>query len=181
MQCHVKITFTTTDLITIGTDAIVNAANSELAEGGGVCVLIFAACGRAKLAQACAPLGRCEVGSAVITPSFDLTTYGTTHIIHAVGPRWDDRRPSQCDEQLASAYRSSLMLAEQQGIQTVAFPAISTGIFRFPVDRAASIVGELLAQEKFEIDEIIHVALSQETTDTYRSAYERAAGRSRTS
>lgn len=176
-----KITFTTADLITIGTDAIVNAANSELAEGGGVCGLIFAACGRSKLAQACAPLGRCEVGSAVITPSFDLVAYGTSQIIHAVGPRWDDRHPSKCDEQLASAYRSSLVLAEQQGIQTVAFPAISTGIFRFPVDRAASIVGELFAHEKFEIDEIIHVALSQETTDTYRTAYEQAVGGSHTS
>jgi len=120
-------------------DAIVNAANKELAAGGGVCGAIFAAAGHAALAASCRVLGGCPTGSAVVTPSHHLAEGGITHIIHAVGPIWDERRPDECDRLLASAYRTSLELAEELGLRSIAFPSISTGSYCFPRRRAAAI------------------------------------------
>ena len=104
-------------------DAIVNAANSELAHGGGVCGAIHAAAGP-ELARACARLGACPPGDARLTPGFNLRA---RFVIHAVGPIWRGGGAGEADL-LASAYRRSLELARAEGLRSIAFPAISTGI-----------------------------------------------------
>ncbi|MDJ0946194.1 MAG: O-acetyl-ADP-ribose deacetylase [Kiloniellales bacterium] len=122
------------DITTLDVDAIVNAANDRLAPGGGVCGAIHRAAGP-ELARACRALGGCPTGEARITPGFDLAA---RHVIHAVGPIW--RGGDQGEEAaLAGAYRSSLALAAQAGLASIAVPAISTGIYGFPLDRATEI------------------------------------------
>ena len=158
------------DITTIGTEAIVNAANERLAKGGGVCGAIFSAAGSDQLSRACAQLGGCPTGRAVSTPSFNLQSRGTSHIIHAVGPIFDLATASICDEQLVSAYRESLRLAERLGVRSIAIPAISTGIFHFPVDRAAELVANLLVSETFDLDEIVLMALEREKVEKYATA-----------
>ena len=122
------------DITTLDVDAIVNAANDRLLPGGGVCGAIHRAAGP-KLAQACRDLGGCRTGEARITPGFALTA---RHVIHAVGPVWQG---GDADEEglLESAYRSSLELARDRGLASIAFPAISTGIYGFPLARATQI------------------------------------------
>lgn len=116
------------------TDAIVNAANSSLAPGGGVCGAIHRAAGR-ELARACAELGGCPTGDARITPGFALKA---GHVIHAVGPMWHGGAKGEPDD-LASCYRRSLELADEYGLRSIAFPAISTGIYGYPLDQATEI------------------------------------------
>jgi O-acetyl-ADP-ribose deacetylase len=115
-------------------DAIVNAANEALAEGGGVCGAIFQAAGSRDLAAACRPLAPCLTGQARITPGFQLKA---RHVIHAVGPAYRVDAPTESAHLLASAYRSSLELAAAHGLTSIAFPSISTGIFGYPVEDAA--------------------------------------------
>ena len=106
-------------------DAIVNAANEGLWEGGGVCGAIFREAGSKELTAACQAIGGCKTGSAVITPAFKLPA---KYIIHAVGPRWnggDNGEP----EQLYGAYAASLKLAKENDCHSIAFPVISAGIF----------------------------------------------------
>ncbi len=114
------------------TDAIVNAANSGLWAGGGVCGAIFRAAGRDRLQKACDTIGHCDGGSAVITPGFDLKS---KYIIHAVGPQWTDGEHGE-PKLLYGAYTRSLELAAENGCRSVGFPLISAGIFGYPVDRA---------------------------------------------
>ena len=116
------------------TDAIVNAANSSLAPGGGVCGAIHRAAG-SELARACAELGGCPTGDARITPGFALKA---GHVIHAVGPVWHGGAKGEPDE-LASCYRRSLEVADENGLRSIAFPAISTGIYGYPLDQATEI------------------------------------------
>ena len=116
------------------TDAIVNAANSSLAPGGGVCGAIHRAAGP-ELAQACAELGGCPTGDVRMTPGFALKA---GHVIHAVGPVWHGGGKGEPDE-LASCYRRSLELADEYGLRSIAFPAISTGIYGYPLDQATEI------------------------------------------
>jgi O-acetyl-ADP-ribose deacetylase (regulator of RNase III) len=115
-------------------DAIVNAANSSLARGGGVCGAIFAAAGP-ELDAACAAIGGCATGDAVITPGFRLPT---RYIVHAVGPVWHGGHDGE-PELLQSCYRRSLEVATAAGLSSIAFPAISTGIFGYPAGPAAEI------------------------------------------
>lgn len=128
------------DITKLALDAIVNAANETLLGGGGVDGAIHAAAGP-RLLEACRAIPqvsvgvRCPVGQARITPGFDLAA---KYVIHTVGPRWYGGQKGE-PELLASCYHSSLALAEANGIQTIAFPAISTGVFGYPLHAAARV------------------------------------------
>lgn len=122
------------DITTLATDAIVNAANAELRPGGGVCGAIHRAAGP-ELARACAAIGGCPTGEARLTPGFRLPA---RHVIHAVGPVWQGGGAGEA-ELLAGAYRSSLVLARDHGCASIAFPAISTGIYGYPREEATRI------------------------------------------
>ncbi len=135
----VQIETTIGDLTDERTDAIVNAANSALVRGGGVCGAIFAKAGP-RLDAWCATLGGCPVGDARLTPAFDIPIRG---IIHAVGPRYGSERGHEA-ELLASAWRQSLALADEAGFERIAFPSISTGIYGYPVEEAAAVVARTL-------------------------------------
>ena len=120
------------DIVNMRVDAIVNAANSSLAPGGGVCGAIFAAAGRTALDKACRAIGHCDVGSAVITPGFDLPA---RYVIHAVGPIWQGGSRGEVDL-LHSCYTRALHLARENGCESIAFPLISSGIFGYPKPQA---------------------------------------------
>lgn len=117
--------------------AVVTAANKELAGGGGVDGVIHRAAGP-ELLRAIRQIGGTPTGTAVITPAFGLSARGVRHVIHAVGPIWRGGTQGE-PELLAGAYRRSLDLAVQAGCGSVAFPAISTGVYGYPLDRAAEV------------------------------------------
>jgi O-acetyl-ADP-ribose deacetylase (regulator of RNase III) len=163
-----KLCATRVDLTTLDTDAIVNAANVELLPGGGVCGAIHRAAGPA-LAAACGALGGCPTGEACITPGFRLPA---RWVIHAVGPIWRGGGDGEADL-LASAYRASLALAREHRCRSIAFPAISTGIYGYPLDEATRVAVDTV--RAFGADpgtiELVHFACFDERTlDAYRRA-----------
>ena len=148
-------------------DAIVNAANTSLLGGGGVDGAIHRAAGP-ELLEYNKKLGGCPTGKAKISPGFKLPA---KYIIHTVGPIWNGGNRSE-DELLANCYKNCLKLAVENGIKTIAFPSISTGAYRFPLERAAKIA--LTETRKFveknnSIEKIIFVCFDNETKMMYES------------
>ncbi|MDJ0776753.1 MAG: macro domain-containing protein [Gammaproteobacteria bacterium] len=125
------------DITQLDVDAIVNAANERLAPGAGVCGAIHAAAGP-ELAAECAALGPCPTGEARLTGGYALRA---RHVIHAVGPVWQGGERNEA-ALLAGCYRNSILLAENHGLASIAFPAISCGIYGYPVDAAATVAIE---------------------------------------
>lgn len=163
------------DITTVSADAIVDAANSGLAGGGGVDGAIHAAAGP-ELARACAEWvrehGRVPAGSAALTPGFRLPA---RYVIHAVGPVWHGGDSGEADT-LASAYRTSIRLADAHGdIATIAFPSISTGIYGYPVELAAPValaaVRDALSSAQ-HVREATFVLFDRHTFDAYTAAFD---------
>ena len=144
-------------------DAIVNAANQGLAGGGGVDGAIHRAAGAAELQAACAELGGCATGDAKATPGFRLAA---RWIIHAVGPRYRDGEHGE-PELLASCYRRSLEVADELGARSVAFPAISTGIYGYPGADAARIAVATLRSTPTNVELARLVAFDDATLNLY--------------
>lgn len=163
----------TGDITRCDVDAIVNAANSSLLGGGGVDGAIHRAAGP-ELVHECRLLGGCKTGQAKITRGYRLKA---RHIIHTVGPVWRGGDDGERDL-LASCYRSSLDLAIEHGLRTIAFPAISTGIYHFPIVEAAAIASSSVAGRLTErpeaFDRIVFVCFTEETTQAFRQAVSRA-------
>lgn len=154
------------DITTLEVDAIVNAANNSLLGGGGVDGAIHRAAGPGLLAE-CVTLGGCNTGEAKITGGYDLPS---KHVIHTVGPVWDGGRANE-DALLADCYRNSLKLVEENGLRMVAFPAISTGVFGFPKERATRIaVREVRAflDQDVGVEQVIFVCFSERDFDMYQ-------------
>jgi O-acetyl-ADP-ribose deacetylase len=153
------------DITTLAVDAIVNAANASLLPGGGVCGAIHRAAGP-ELSQECRLLGSCQTGDARLTKGYRLPT---RNIIHTVGPVWSGGQNGEPDL-LASCYRRSIELAAANGIATLAFPSISTGIYGYPIEQAAGIavatVRECLG-EFTSIREVIFCCFSPGDLATY--------------
>ena len=142
-------------------DAVVNAANAQLMPGGGVAGALHRAAGP-ELAEACKPLAPIEPGQAVITEAFDLPN---DWVIHALGPRYDIDKPS--DELLAEAYRNVLKLAEDEGIESVGCPALSSGAFGYPLEEAARIAVETVREHAPESMTFRFVLFDDKTKDVF--------------
>ena len=173
----VRIEALQADITTLRVDAIVNAANERMLGGGGVDGAIHRAAG-AKLYEACKAVAevrpgvRCPTGEAQITPGFDLPA---KFVIHTVGPVWDGGGYGEA-VLLGSCYRTSLELAVENGIKSIAFPAISTGVFGYPLDRATKIAVEEVrnfAARDQSIQHITFACFDQRTLDVYRDELER--------
>ena len=163
-----RIEIVEADITTLHVDAIVNAANDRLAPGGGVCGAIHRSAGP-ELAAACAMIGSCACGEARITKGYKLPA---KYVIHAVGPVWKGGLANE-DELLAACYRESLRLAAENQIASIAFPAISTGIYGFPAERAAKIAVKSVADElgkRPAIARVVFCCFGRESADLHRSA-----------
>jgi O-acetyl-ADP-ribose deacetylase (regulator of RNase III) len=144
-------------------DAVVNAANQHLAGGGGVDGAIHRAAGRTELQAACRAIGGCSTGDAVATPGFGLPA---KWIIHAVGPRYRDGQHGE-PELLASCYRRALEVADEIGARSIAFPAISTGIYGYPREEAAEIAVTTLRSTPTAVQLARLLAFDAETLALY--------------
>ncbi len=155
------------DIVRMKTDAIVNAANTSLLGGGGVDGAIHRAAGE-DLLKECITLGGCNTGEAKITKGYKLNA---KYVIHTPGPIWRGGNKGE-SELLANCYKNSLSLAKENGIKSIAFPSISTGVYRFPVEKAAEIAlreisSFLKTDDTFE--KIVIVCYDEDTLKTYKS------------
>ncbi len=165
-------------IVQVPADAVVNAANSGLAGGGGVDGAIHRAGGPSIMAE-CRAIGRCPTGSAVITGAGDLPT---RHVIHAVAPRYVDGTKGEPDL-LRGAYASSLALAEARGLSNIAFPSLGTGAYRYPLEEAADIaLGTTVDHLRGDtsLREVTFVLFSGPDLDAYAAALDRLSLKSAT-
>ena len=148
------------DITKLAVDAIVNAANQSLLGGAGVDGAIHRAAG-AELVAECRALGGCATGDAKLTRGYRLPA---RFVIHTVGPRYNT---ADCAALLASCYRKSLAIAREHALETIAFPAISTGIYGYPKDEAAKIALSVMRENAPHFDRIIVCAFDKETAEIY--------------
>jgi O-acetyl-ADP-ribose deacetylase len=167
---HARLDILVADITTLALDAIVNAANTSLLGGGGVDGAIHRAAGKELLAE-CRTLDGCATGSAKITRGYKLPA---RHVIHAVGPVWRGGDANE-EELLASCYRTALGLARNHRLRSIAFPAISTGVYRFPLAPAAriavgTVVSELAASDS-DVERIVFCCFNRAAAEPYRDAF----------
>ncbi len=158
------------------TEAMVTAANAGLHGGGGVDGAIHRAAG-SRLYDACRKIGGCATGSAVATPAFDLEAQGVRRVIHAVGPIYRFGKGGYDEAALLmGAYRTSLEVAAAEGCVSVAFPAISTGVYRYPTQEAATlalqVVKEFFEGEAGPVEEVVFVLFDRQTFDIFSETLE---------
>jgi O-acetyl-ADP-ribose deacetylase (regulator of RNase III) len=164
------------DITTLDVDAIVNAANRTLLGGGGVDGAIHRAAGP-DLKRECEQLGGCETGAAKITRGYRLKA---SHVIHAVGPVWSGGHKRE-DDLLASCYSTALALAAEHKLRSIAFPAISTGIYGFPPDRAARIavgtVADAIGKKLAPLEQVVFCCFSPDSAEHHINALDALGGK----
>lgn len=168
MAVPAPVTAVLADITALDVDAIVNAANDQLLPGGGVCGAIHRAAGP-ELARACARVAPCPTGDARITPGFSLRA---KYVIHAVGPIWRGGHAREA-ELLGSAYRSSIALAQEYKLTSIAFPAISTGIYGYPLQAATDVAVAAVRQAlqvPGTLTRVMFACFDQRVLNAYRAA-----------
>jgi len=173
-KTHSRLSIVHGDITTQIVDAVVNAANNSLLGGGGVDGAIHQAAGP-MLLEECRTLKGCKTGDAKMTRGYNLPA---NYVIHTVGPIWQEGTNDE-DMLLANCYRSCFALARKHGIRTIAFPSISTGVYRFPVKRASHIALKEIFHEletNIELELVLIVCFDQITYKTYLSAEKELSG-----
>ncbi|MEP6990936.1 MAG: macro domain-containing protein [bacterium] len=159
------------DITTLDVDAIVNAANADLAGGGGVDGAIHGAAGR-ELARASSRFAPLDAGDAVITPGFNLRA---RYVIHAVGPVWHGGSHGEA-ELLRSAYERSFALASRESVRSIAFPSIATGVYRYPREEAARIALDVMQANEANFERIVACVFDPRTESLYHRLLGAAPG-----